>query len=44
MAAAISFTQLKFQVQPIKPKRRQCKQTTISSSVSTPAATTASAK
>lgn len=44
MAVAISFTQLKFQVQPIKPKRRQCKQTNISSSVSTPVTTTAFAK
>ncbi|XP_022736738.1 BTB/POZ domain-containing protein At1g63850-like [Durio zibethinus] len=39
-----SSAQLKVQVQPIKPKRRKCKETTISSSASTaaaPAATTA---
>ncbi|XWS38321.1 hypothetical protein CRYUN_Cryun19dG0121600 [Craigia yunnanensis] len=36
-----SSAQLKIQVQPIKPKRRKCRETTISSSASTAAATTA---
>ncbi|XWS49984.1 hypothetical protein CRYUN_Cryun12cG0049600 [Craigia yunnanensis] len=36
-----SSAQLKVQIQPIKPKRRKCKETTISSSASTAAATTA---
>ena len=36
-----SSAQLKVQLQPIKPKRRKCKETTISSSASTAAATTA---
>ncbi|EOY24816.1 BTB/POZ domain-containing protein isoform 1 [Theobroma cacao] len=36
-----SSAQLKVQVQPIKPKRRKCKETTISSSASTAAPTTA---
>ncbi|XVF13082.1 hypothetical protein REPUB_Repub08aG0177300 [Reevesia pubescens] len=35
-----SSAQLKVQVQPIKPKRRKCKETTISSSASTAAAAT----
>ncbi|XWS48900.1 hypothetical protein CRYUN_Cryun13aG0116500 [Craigia yunnanensis] len=38
-----SVAQLKFQVQPIKSKRRKCKETTISSSASTTAATATTA-
>ncbi|CDP12055.1 unnamed protein product [Coffea canephora] len=38
---AATTTQLKFQTQPIKPKRRRCRETTITTSTSTPAAAAA---